>query len=217
MNFIEQMFSLQRELNNKTNGDIWLNGVTKDGREICWHRCIYMEALEAIDSFNWKHWKDINNDPDWENLVVELIDLWHMIMSELIRLKDESYANKYLNTETSGDFNTESLVENLEKIISISVNNTKTAELSAIREVTDLLFNALSHVGVDTEDLYKRYVVKNQLNAFRQNHGYKNGSYVKFWGEVEDNVVAFDIMDKYPNISPTDLYQKLEIEYAHLN
>jgi len=55
------------------------------------------------------------------------------------------------------------------------------------------------------------------LNAFRQNHGYKNGSYVKFWGEVEDNVVAFDIMDKYPNISPTDLYQKLEIEYAHLN
>ena len=62
-----------------------------------------------------------------------------------------------------------------------------------------------------------RYVVKNQLNAFRQNHGYKNGSYVKFWGEVEDNVVAFNIMDKYPNISPTDLYQKLEIEYAHLN
>ena len=110
------MFSLQRELNNKTNGDIWLNGVTKDGREICWHRCIYMEALEAIDSFNWKHWKDINNDPDWENLVVELIDLWHMIMSELIRLKDESYANKYLNTETLGDFNTEALVENLENL-----------------------------------------------------------------------------------------------------
>ena len=217
MNFIKQMFSLQRELNNKTNGDIWLENLTQEGREICWYRCIYMEASEAIDSFNWKHWKDINTEPDWENIKVELVDIWHFIMSELIRLNDEDYAYKYLSTKTSEDLNELALIEVFEKIISISVTNTKCDDIYAIREVSDLFFVALSHVGIDTEDLYRRYVVKNQLNSFRQNHGYKNGSYIKLWGKVEDNVVAFNIMDKYPNISPSDLYQKLELEYSHLD
>jgi len=217
MNFIKQMFSLQRELNNKTNGDIWLENLTQEGREICWYRCIYMEASEAIDSFNWKHWKDINTEPDWENIKVELVDIWHFIMSELIRLNDEDYAYKYLSIKTSEDLNELALIEVFEKIISISVTNTKCDDIYAIREVSDLFFVALSHVGIDTEDLYRRYVVKNQLNSFRQNHGYKNGSYIKLWGKVEDNVVAFNIMDKYPNISPSDLYQKLELEYSHLD
>ncbi len=217
MNFIKQMFSLQRELNNKTNGDIWLENLTQEGREICWYRCIYMEASEAIDSFNWKHWKDINTEPDWENIKVELVDIWHFIMSELIRLNDEDYAYKYLSIKTSEDLNELALIEVFEKIISTSVTNTKCDDIYAIREVSDLFFVALSHVGIDTEDLYRRYVVKNQLNSFRQNHGYKNGSYIKLWGKVEDNVVAFNIMDKYPNISPSDLYQKLELEYSHLD
>ena len=217
MNFIKQMFSLQRELNNKTNGDIWLENLTQEGREICWYRCIYMEASEAIDSFNWKHWKDINTEPDWENIKVELVDIWHFIMSELIRLNDEDYAYKYLSIKTSEGLNELALIEVFEKIISISVTNTKCDDIYAIREVSDLFFVALSHVGIDTEDLYRRYVVKNQLNSFRQNHGYKNGSYIKLWGKVEDNVVAFNIMDKYPNISPSDLYQKLELEYSHLD
>ena len=211
------MFSLQRELNNKTNGDIWLENLTQEGREICWYRCIYMEASEAIDSFNWKHWKDINTEPDWENIKVELVDIWHFIMSELIRLNDEDYAYKYLSIKTSEGLNELALIEVFEKIISISVTNTKCDDIYAIREVSDLFFVALSHVGIDTEDLYRRYVVKNQLNSFRQNHGYKNGSYIKLWGKVEDNVVAFNIMDKYPNISPSDLYQKLELEYSHLD
>jgi dimeric dUTPase (all-alpha-NTP-PPase superfamily) len=176
-----------------------------------------MEASEAIDSFNWKHWKDINTEPDWENIKVELVDIWHFIMSELIRLNDEDYAYKYLSTKTSEDLNELALIEVFEKIISISVTNTKCDDIYAIREVSDLFFVALSHVGIDTEDLYRRYVVKNQLNSFRQNHGYKNGSYIKLWGKVEDNVVAFNIMDKYPNISPSDLYQKLELEYSHLD
>ena len=54
------------------------------------------------------------------------------------------------------------------------------------------------------------------MNAFRKNHGYKDGSYIKLWGGVEDNVVAFTIMDTIPEISPNDLYKKLEVEYARL-
>ena len=59
MNYIEQMFDLQRQLNNHTNGVMWVDGITKENRKISWYRCIYMETAEAIDSFNWKHWKSI--------------------------------------------------------------------------------------------------------------------------------------------------------------
>ena len=62
------MFDLQRQLNDHTNGVMWVDGITKENRNISWYRCIYMEAAEAIDSFNWKHWKSIHTDPDWANI-----------------------------------------------------------------------------------------------------------------------------------------------------
>ena len=65
-------------------------------------------------------------------------------------------------------------------------------------------------------ELYKRYVVKNQLYTFRQQHGYKDGSYIKLWNAVEDNVVAFKIMDENPGISPNGLYKKLELKYSQI-
>jgi hypothetical protein len=40
---------LQQKLNDATNGLIWTEGATKEGRQISWLRCIYMEAAEAID------------------------------------------------------------------------------------------------------------------------------------------------------------------------
>ncbi|SVE21461.1 uncharacterized protein METZ01_LOCUS474315, partial [marine metagenome] len=53
--------------------------------------------------------------------------------------------------------------------------------------------------------------------TFRQQHGYKDGSYIKLWDRVEDNVVAFKIMDENPSISPSGLYQKLELKYAQIS
>ncbi|MDP7554519.1 MAG: dUTP diphosphatase, partial [Candidatus Thioglobus sp.] len=86
-------------------------------------------------------------------------------------------------------------------------------EDNPIREVTDLYFDALVIIGMDVDDLYKRYLVKNQLNIFRQDHGYKDGTYVKFWDAVEDNVIAFNIMEDFPDLTPDQLYKKLEEEY----
>jgi len=217
MNYIEQMFDLQRQLNDHTNGVMWVDGITKENRKISWYRCIYMEASEAIDSFNWKHWKSINSDPDWANIKVELVDIWHFIMSELIRLKDENYANKYLKLKTQGDFNAEVLINTLEKMLNLSVASNIDPKINNIRDITDLFFTATSQVDMGIEELYKRYVVKNQLNTFRQQHGYKDGSYIKLWNAVEDNVVAFKIMDENPSISPSGLYQKLELKYAQID
>jgi dimeric dUTPase (all-alpha-NTP-PPase superfamily) len=217
MNLIEQMFTLQNELNNHTNGATWVNGLTKENRQISWYRCIYMEAAEAIDSFNWKHWKDINVEPDWANIKVELVDIWHFIMSEAIRVGDQSYANQYEEIDAIDDLDSEVLLQTLEKILALSAQAKIENNDNAIRETIDLFFIALSHIGMDTKELYKRYVVKNQLNTFRQQNGYKEGSYIKIWGSVEDNVVAFNIMDDNPDISPSALYQQLELVYTNLN
>ncbi len=217
MNLIEQMFTLQNELNNHTNGEMWVGGLTKENRQISWYRCIYMEAAEAIDSFNWKHWKNINVEPDWANIKVELVDIWHFVMSEAIRVGDPSYANQYEEIDVAGDLDPEILLQTLEKILALSAQAKIENNENAIRETIDLFFVALSGIGMDTAELYKRYVVKNQLNTFRQQNGYKDGSYIKTWGGVEDNVVAFNIMDDNPGISPSDLYLKLESAYASLN
>jgi hypothetical protein len=138
-------------------------------------------------------------------------------MSESIRIKDENYANKYLKLKPQGDFNAEVLIDTLEKMLNLSVVSNIDPKINNIRDHTDLFFIAISQVDMGIGELYKRYVVKNQLNTFRQQHGYKDGSYIKLWDRVEDNVVAFKIMDENPSISPSGLYQKLELKYAQIS
>ena len=216
MNQIEQMFLLQKQLNDETNGEVWIKGYTKENREISWYRAIYMEVAEAIDSFNWKHWKNIDDEPDWDNIRVELVDIWHFVMSESIRIEDQSYANKYLNMKAKDDYDIDALISLLEMMLKLSITSSIDKEVNNIREITDTFFTIISHLGVDVEDLYKRYVVKNQLNTFRQKNGYKDGSYIKNWGGVEDNVIAFDIMNSNPKITPTELYTELDSVYSKL-
>jgi hypothetical protein len=43
------------------------------------------------------------------------------------------------------------------------------------------------------DQVYVQYVSKNVLNIFRQEHGYKDGSYVKEWFGQEDNVHLVEI------------------------
>ena len=216
MNQIEQMFLLQKQLNDETNGEVWIKGYTKENRKISWYRGIYMEVAEAIDSFNWKHWKNINDEPDWDNIRVELVDIWHFVMSESIRIEDQSYANKYLDMKAKDDYDIDALISLLEMMLKLSITSSIDKEVNNIREITDTFFTIISHLGIDVEDLYKRYVVKNQLNTFRQKNGYKDGSYIKNWGGVEDNVIAFDIMNSNPKITPTELYTELNSVYSKL-
>lgn len=55
------------------------------------------------------------------------------------------------------------------------------------------------------DSIYKSYLVKNVLNSFRNNNGYKNGTYKKFWNGEEDNDVAFRIAANATEIAPEDL------------
>ena len=66
--------------------------------------------------------------------------------------------------------------------------------------------------GLNLDALYKLYVGKNILNKFRQDHGYKDGSYIKIWNGEEDNVTMQSILEK-DNITPEGLYIALETAY----
>ena len=49
-------------------------------------------------------------------------------------------------------------------------------------------FATIMHlIEMDFDALYRSYVGKNVLNFFRQDHGYKEGTYVKNWAGREDN------------------------------
>ena len=215
MHQIKEMFNLQNALNVSTNGDDWTGGTTEEGNRISWNRCIYMEAAEAIDSFPWKHWKDLNGDPDWVNIKVELVDIWHFIMSQIILEDKMNIIDNFIISEPVSSPINNDILTALEDILLHSAMASKTG-VSNIEQIATLFFTTISLVGLSVEDLYVSYIVKNQLNTFRQKNGYKDGSYIKIWDAIEDNVIALNIMSDEPTLTPSQFYKKLEYEFSQL-
>lgn len=216
---LKVMFELQNKLNNNTNGIDWRTGVTKDGKKINWYRCIYMESAEFIDSFQWKHWKNINCEPDIKNAKVELIDIWHFILSEmlldgLIDSKTDALYN-YVIVPT---YERATPYEHQDDIFSIMelIINEATKPKPKIHMIAKNFFTACAQLELSFNDLYKGYVGKNVLNQFRQDNGYKEGTYKKLWNGKEDNVIMMELLNKAPSTTPEKLYEKLNKKYLSL-
>ncbi|MBD3824150.1 MAG: dUTP diphosphatase [Epsilonproteobacteria bacterium] len=227
MDKILLMLQLQNELNISTNGENWVKGVTKNGKTINWRRCIYMESAEMIDSFAWKHWKNIAAQPDWDNLQIEVVDVWHFIMSLAI----EEYERAMMGTiedlainisqlpsfeqlsQSAGEFAPTTVV--MEKVESVMLHVLERGNLKLDALIADF-FDLVVMSGLDLESLYRLYVGKNILNQFRQDNGYKEGTYIKVWNGDEDNVVMKRIWDENADIKPDALYKELAKNYHAL-
>ena len=220
MDKILLMLQLQVQLNDATNGEDWTKGVTKNNKVINWKRCIYMECAEMIDSFSWKHWKSINKEPDWDNLQIEVIDVWHFIMSLAIedysrnlkgQIEDlainisqlESFSKIDTNNDEFGK--QDDVIDKVENLMRLSLSK----ETLMIEELIGEFFDLVLLSGLDLETLYRLYVGKNILNQFRQDNGYKDGSYVKVWAGEEDNIVMKRVWEENSNIKPDELYKEL--------
>lgn len=219
------MLQLQNQLNDATNGDEWTKGLTKNDKVINWRRCIYMECAEMIDSFSWKHWKNIYQEPDWDNLQIEVVDVWHFIMSlaienyhqemkggieDIAMMISELEALHTIENEGSEEYALDNAVMlKVEEIMSLSLSR-DTLELNKL--LTDF-FELVSMSGLNLDTLYRLYVGKNILNQFRQDNGYKDGSYVKVWGSEEDNVVMKRLWEENPDLKPDALYKELTKAY----
>lgn len=227
MDKILLMLQLQAQLNDATNGEDWTKGTTKNGKTINWKRCIYMECAEMIDSFSWKHWKSIHQEPDWDNLQIEVVDVWHFIMSLAIEdyarsmkggVEDlaidiaqlESFSTIDVSNET---FDTQkNVIAKVENIIRLALDQDGLDIEVLITEFFDLAVMS----GLDLETLYRLYVGKNILNQLRQDNGYKEGSYIKMWNGEEDNVVMKRVWEEDANIKPDALYKELTKLYLAL-
>ena len=227
MDKILLMLQLQAQLNDATNGENWTKGLTKNGKVINWNRCIYMECAEMVDSFSWKHWKSINQEPDWDNLQIEVVDVWHFIISLSIEnydrelkgnIEDLALNISQLPSFSKIDIDTEEfasqdeVIAKVENIILLSLNKDSLELENLISEFFDLVVMS----GLNLETLYKLYVGKNILNQFRQDNGYKDGSYIKIWNAEEDNVVMKRVWEENGSIKPETLYSELTKVYSTL-
>jgi len=222
MSQLLQMLQLQQELNDTTNGLNWEAGITKNGKLIDWRRCIYLEAAELIDSYPWKHWKNIDASPDYENIKIELVDIWHFVMSEALRLYKieqrgtiEELAQRIqslqgfqqLTQKNPQPLESEHAIKEVEKMLGILFCN------QDIDTLTDSFLETASKLGLDLDALYALYIGKNILNKFRQDHGYKEGTYIKVWNNEEDNVIMQRLLQEDPTLTPKSLYQALQAIY----
>ncbi|MCD5385347.1 dUTP diphosphatase [Candidatus Gracilibacteria bacterium] len=221
---IIEMFKLQDTLNKKTSGDNWKLGVTNKGKIINWRRCIYMELAEAIDSVSWKHWKNIDGGIDYENFKVELIDIWHFLMSELLRFysidelvilvtkysKIKSNIKLPINWKKENNTQIDDILEPYENLMALSL--LKIDDKDYLESLIESFFICLDSAGISFDGLYKLYIGKNVLNKFRQDHGYKEGVYIKIWNGEEDNVVMQKIIEN--TLGFDEIYTELEEVYS---
>jgi len=216
---LEEMFLLQKELNDSTNGKNWELGVNKFGKEINWLRCIHMEVSELIESTPWKHWKNINAAPDMNNIHIELVDIWHFLMSYILQETNVPKAVSLVNThciyEASQDVDVKLMIKEAEKLsyISLAIETGNMPTFSGVERFIDQFFRCCKISGLSFTWLQKLYIGKNCLNKFRQDNGYKEGTYIKEWSGKEDNVIMVEILEQMENVSFTELYNKLEEYY----
>ena len=187
------MLELQATMNSKVAPD-WINAKYPDLRAVA------IEGAEAIAHHGWKWWK--KQQKDLAQLQMELIDIWHFFLSEillrangdqkeslklLLRLIPDTKPKKNIRFDDK-EINLEccDLVSKLELLIATAISQ---------RIEIDLFSMIMDDCELSWGELYSQYVGKNVLNIFRQDYGYKKGTYIKVWDGREDNEHLVDIID----------------------
>jgi len=209
------MLDLQDSMNRKIDPD-WI------GKRHAYLRAVLVEATEALEHYGWKWWK--KQSPDMVQLRIEMIDIWHFVLSEYLLRADgdkTAAANTMIAEWTSPaalDFDgTRYDLTSLDMRRQLEL----LAALAAARRV-NLPLVALLFVACELTPaaLYREYVSKNVLNHFRQDRGYKTGEYKKTWNGAEDNVHMAEIMDSITEADehlPDTLYRVLADRYDALH
>ena len=200
---ISTMLDLQDSMNSKVKDD-WR------AQNFEWYRAIWIECAELLDHHGWKWWK--KQQPDVNQIALELVDIWHFGLS-LLLLKDQSQEaicdsviTAFNEVEAAGDF-----AVSLEEFTANTLI-TKDFDINGF-------VSLVKGINMQFDQLYIAYVGKNVLNFFRQDHGYQDGSYHKQWGGQEDNEHLVEIVTKLDTNLPSfkdDLYAEMKAVYEKL-
>lgn len=183
------MLEMQSGMNAKVNPN-WVDAAYP------YLRAVVVEGAEAIEHHGWKWWK--KQECEQEQLQMELVDIWHFTLSHILleHQGDEKAAFAELKTLSKAgniiDFDKKSI--NINKLDALSKLELCIG-LACAGRVSIVLFEALlQDCQMDWNELFCQYVGKNVLNFFRQDHGYKEGTYEKIWDGREDNEHLVDAM-----------------------
>ena len=206
------MLELQDAMNSKVNPD-WVAANNN------WHRAIQVEGVEAIEHHGWKWWK--KQDCDLAQLKMELVDIWHFILSAAIQLKHGNIALAKMDMQAELHLKQKSVHFDNQYYVLTQLNLLEKLDLlvglAASKRHSLALFESLLHdCDMEWNDLFKQYVGKNVLNVFRQDHGYKAGTYIKIWDGREDNehlVEVLEVLDLDSANVRDELYSSLKARY----
>lgn len=176
------------------------------------YRAMWVECAEMLDHFGWKWWKQ--QTPDIDQVKLELVDIWHFALSELMRERaiDPAVAEQLATVSVDKATDPEGFRLAIETLAAACLS-TRTIDLSAFCA-------AMAALPMDYAELYALYIGKNMLNRFRQNNGYKSGEYRKLWQGREDNEHLIELLDELSDVPerlPERLYAGLEARYAIAN
>lgn len=204
---IERQLTTMAELQDALNVNVHPQWKTQEHR---YYRAIWVECAELLDHVGWKWWKHQTTDVDQAKL--EVVDIWHFGLSELIRAGridaarvDRDIVDSFARARASGaDFR--GAIETLAQ---------QTLESRAFP--IDAFVELMLALPMQFDELFRIYVGKNVLNNFRQANGYQSGEYRKVWHGREDNEHLFELvgtLDVGSGEFPYDLYRALETRYA---
>ena len=212
---IDVMLRMQQSMNSKVDPD-WRQA------RYPYLRAVVIEGAEAIEHHGWKWWK--KQKLDLAQLQMELIDIWHFILSEMLLRHDDGSdagareALQSAMSEISVTYELQfdgstyrldvlPLLEKIELLIG----------LSAARRIEIAVFaSIMTDCQLNWTELFRQYVGKNVLNFFRQDNGYKEGTYRKLWSGREDNEVLVDIIQSLDASQPdfkNAIYASLQVAY----
>jgi len=203
-NLVKSCVELQHKFNLKVNPNY-----LKELTPVHWTLAIHQEVSEAIDSLNWKWWKDVNKPIDVDNLKIETVDILHFVISFYLSLAEGNieevtnaiakikevqaepvdaitlaYLNSVLMSVTCTFFSDPESIPPEEALATIA--GTPLQILKSLMETCNL----------QEDELFKLYILKNALNKLRQDYGYKEGKYQKIWGGMEDNRYLLKLLEK---------------------
>ncbi|WP_371376141.1 dUTP diphosphatase [Thalassotalea aquiviva] len=200
INQISQMLSMQDAMNSRVS-QTWRD----NGYE--WYRAIWVECAEMLDHHGWKWWK--HQECDVPQVQLELVDIFHFGLS--LRLMTEPNTDiiaKELANELAQSHDYTDFKLALEDLASAAVSN-KAFDGKSFAACMTLM-------NMDLNELFRQYVGKNTLNFFRQDHGYKEGTYIKVWAGKEDNEVLANLVSQLDTTAQDfqqQVYQGLKNAY----
>ncbi|REL30794.1 dUTP diphosphatase [Thalassotalea euphylliae] len=189
---ISQMLAMQDAMNSRVS-DTW----RENGYE--WYRAIWVECAEMLDHHGWKWWK--HQEIDVPQVQLELVDIFHFGLS--LRLMTGASVDDIASSLTN-----ELATDSEETDFKLALEQLASAAVSQREFNAQAFADCMRLMDMNLDELFRQYVGKNTLNFFRQDYGYKEGTYIKVWHGKEDNEVLADVVSKLDS-SANDFQQQV--------